>query len=159
MFRLTIKELAAKKLRLLATAFAVIIGVAFLAGTLTLTDTVMRTFDGLLAKADAGTDAYVRGDSPLAVGFGEGRPRVNADLAATIGKIAGVDQVAVRVTGYAQILDKHGKAVGDQKTGVLGMNWTTVDELNPFDITAGRPPTAVNEIVIDKNSAATARRC
>ena len=42
MFRLTIKELAAKKLRLLATAVAVILGVAFLAGTLVLTDTVMR---------------------------------------------------------------------------------------------------------------------
>ena len=40
MFRLTIKELAAKKLRLLSTALAVILGVAFLAGTLILTDTV-----------------------------------------------------------------------------------------------------------------------
>ena len=43
MFRLTIKELAAKKLRLLSTALAVFLGVAFLAGTLLLTDTVTRT--------------------------------------------------------------------------------------------------------------------
>jgi putative ABC transport system permease protein len=43
MFRITLKELAAKKLRLLSTALAVFLGVAFLAGTLVLTDTVMKT--------------------------------------------------------------------------------------------------------------------
>ena len=40
MFRLTMKEIAAKKLRLVATAMAVVLGVAFLSGTLVLTDTV-----------------------------------------------------------------------------------------------------------------------
>ena len=80
MFRLTIKELVAKKLRLLSTAMAVLLGVAFLAGTLVLTDTVTKTFDSVLADANAGTDAYVRGDSPLDLGFGEARPRIDAAL-------------------------------------------------------------------------------
>lgn len=153
MFRLTLKELAARKLRLVATALAVIIGVAFLAGTLTLTATVMGTFDDLLAKADAGTDAFVRGRSPMALGFGESRPRVDADLADAVRSVAGVADVAVRVTGYAQILDKDGKAVGDQQTGVLGMNWAPVPALNPFHLTTGRAPDRTGEIVIDKHSA------
>ena len=153
MFRLTFKELAARKLRLLATALAVIIGVAFLAGTLTLTDTVLGTFDDLLAQADAGTDAYIRGDSPLNEGFGGARPRVDAELADTVRGMDGVADVAVRVSGYAQILDKNGKAVGDPQTGLLGMNWTTVAELNPFKLTAGHAPSGPDEIVIDKRSA------
>jgi putative ABC transport system permease protein len=156
MLRLTLKELAAKKLRLLATALAVIIGVAFLAGTLTLTDTVMHTFDGLLAQADAGTDVYVRGASPLKLGFGDSRPRVDATLADQIRRVDGVDQVATRVSGYAQILDKHGKTIGDPQTGVLGMNWVTVNELNPFRLTSGHEPTNAGEIVIDKHGADTA---
>ena len=49
-----------KKLRLLTTAFAVLLGVAFLAGTLVLTDTIGATFDTVLADANDGVDAYVR---------------------------------------------------------------------------------------------------
>src|SRR5947207_522566 len=126
MLRLTIKEIAAKKLRLFTTAMAVVLGVAFLSGTLILGDTVIRTFDVLLADANAGTDAYVRGASPLDLGFGEARPRVDTALVDRLRQVDGVDQVGVRVTGYAQILDKNGKVVGSTNTGVLGMNWSAV---------------------------------
>ena len=40
MFRTTLKNLAARKLRLLTTSLAVLLGVAFMAGTLVLTDTI-----------------------------------------------------------------------------------------------------------------------
>ena len=53
MFTLTIKELVARKLRLLATTFAVILGVGFMAGTLVFTDTISATFDSALAEAKA----------------------------------------------------------------------------------------------------------
>ncbi len=135
---LTIKQLAANKMRLLATAFAIILGVAFLAGTLILTDTIKGTFNGVLAKADAGTDAYVRGSSALDLGFGKSAQPIDASLLDTIRTIDGVDQASVQVSGYAQILDKEGKAIGAPDTGVLGMNWITVSELNPFTIVSGR---------------------
>jgi putative ABC transport system permease protein len=156
MFRLTIKELVAKKVRLLTTALAVVLGVAFLAGTLVLTDTVLKTFDGLLADANGGTDAYVRGSTELDLGFGEGRPRIDTSLVDELRTVDGVDQVAVRVTGYAQILDKKNKVVGSTQTGVLGMNWSPVAALNPFHLSKGRAPISSSEIVIDKHSADTA---
>ena len=81
MFRLTIKELLGKKLRLLSTAMAVLLGVAFLAGTIILTDTATKSFDNVLADANAGTAAYVRGASPLSLNFGDQRPRIDATLA------------------------------------------------------------------------------
>ena len=76
MFKLTIKELAAHKLRLLATAFAVLLGVAFMAGTLVFTDTIGATFDSVLADANDGVDAYVRTPSLIDLGYGEPGPRL-----------------------------------------------------------------------------------
>ncbi len=153
---LTVKQLAANKLRLLATAFAVILGVAFLSGTLILTDTIRGTLNSALANADAGTDAYVRGASPLRLGYGQsGRP-LDAALLDPIRRVDGVGQVSIEVSGYAQIIDKGGKAVGSANTGVLGMNWVTVPQLNPFTINSGRAPAGPDEIVIDKHSASVA---
>ncbi len=154
---LTFKQLAANRLRLLATAFAVILGVAFLAGTLILTDTIKGTFDSVLSKADAGTDAYVRATSPLDLGYGQsGRP-IDAALLDTIRAVDGVGAVSIEVSGYAQILDHAGKAVGSPQTGVLGMNWVTVPQLNPFILSSGRAPAAQGEIAIDKHSADVAK--
>jgi putative ABC transport system permease protein len=94
---------------------------AFLAGTLILTETILGTFDDLFAEADAGTDAFVRGTSPLDLGHGEGHPPIEAALADTIASVEGVGGVAVRVNGYAQILDRSGKVVGNPGGG-LGTN-------------------------------------
>ena len=154
---LTVKQLAANKMRLLATAFAVILGVAFLAGTLILTDTIKGTFDTLLAKADEGTDAYVRAASPIELGYGQSGAPLDASLLSAVRDVDGVDQASIQVSGYAQILDRDGKAVGTAQTGVRGMNWVTVPELNPFTIDAGRAPAGPGEIAIDKHSARLAR--
>lgn len=77
MFTLTLKELAARKLRLLVTAFAVLLGVAFMAGTMVFTDTIGATFDSVLAQADDGVDAYVRVPSEIDLGYGEPGPRLD----------------------------------------------------------------------------------
>ena len=61
MLHVTSKGLLAHKLRLATTAIAVLLGVAFMAGTLVLTDTIGTTFDGLFADINAGTDVVVRG--------------------------------------------------------------------------------------------------
>jgi putative ABC transport system permease protein len=150
---LTIKQLAANKLRLIATSFAVILGVAFLAGTLILTDTIEATFDNVLTRADAGTDAYIRATSPLALGYGQTGHPLDAGLIDTIHKVDGVDQAVIQVSGYAQIVDKAGKAVGKFNPGVRGMNWVTVPELNPFTIATGRAPAGPDEIATDQHYA------
>jgi putative ABC transport system permease protein len=156
-FTLTIKQLAANKIRLLATAFAVILGVAFLAGTLILTDTIKGTLNDVLAKADEGTDAYVRSSSALELGYGQTAQPFDATLVDSIRQVDGVDEVSIEVSGYAQIVDKDGKAVGTANTGLLGMNWVTVKRLNPFTLSSGRAPHGPNEIAIDKHSAKVAK--
>lgn len=153
MFTLTLKELAARKLRLLTTAFAVLLGVAFMSGTLIFTDTIGATFDSALADVDAGVDAYIRTPSDIDTGYGQG-PRLDASIADTVATIAGVDQVALRINGYARIVGPDGAPVGDiANNPAFGMNWVTVDHLNPWVISSGNPPANDDEIVIDQASA------
>ena len=154
MFTLTIKELAARKLRLLTTAFAVLLGVAFMAGTLVFTDTIRATYDTALAEANAGVDAYVRTPSEFDLGYGEPGPRLDASLAETVGAVEGVDDVALRINGYAQVVGPDGTPVGDvSQAPAFGTNWTTIDELNPYELASGHAPVGDDQIVIDKASA------
>ena len=154
MFALTIKNLLAHKARLLTTAFAVLLGVAFMAGTFVFTDTIGATYDSALARANSGIDAYVRAPSAIDVGYGEAGPRIDAGMADDIAAIDGVDQVALRINGYAQVLGSDGEPAGDlSKNPAFGTNWVTVDELNPYVLVSGHAPTADDEVVIDVASA------
>lgn len=48
MLRSTLKSLAARKLRLVMSAMAIVLGVGFVTGSLIFTDTLGRTFDGIV---------------------------------------------------------------------------------------------------------------
>ena len=79
-FFTTVKGLIAHKLRLFATALAVTLGVAFMAGTLVLTDTVSKTFDDLFGdiyQADRRRRARPRPCSTPGLGSGTQRGRVD----------------------------------------------------------------------------------
>jgi putative ABC transport system permease protein len=156
MFRITLKDLAARKLRLLTTSIAVLLGVAFMAGTLVLTDTIGHTFDDLFANVNAGTDAYVRGEAAFSESdMGDQRARLDASLADQIRTVDGVAVAEPSIQAYAQIVDKDGKPIGDPGMGppTFGGNWLVDDGLNPFELAAGRAPEAADEVVIDRGSA------
>src|SRR5689334_399229 len=61
MIAVALKGLAGRKIRALLTAFAIVIGVSMVSGTLILTDTMQKSFDGLFAETSANTDAVIRG--------------------------------------------------------------------------------------------------
>jgi putative ABC transport system permease protein len=125
-----------------------------MAGTVVFTDTIGATFDSALAEADAGVDAYVRTPSEIDRGYGEPGPRLDASLAQSVASVDGVDQAALRIDGYAQVVGPDGEPVGDiSKNPAFGTNWVTVDDLNPYELASGHAPTDDGEIVIDKASA------
>ena len=66
MLRTTLRSLFARKLRLILSALAIVLGVGFVAGTLVLTDTLNRTFDNLFSNIDKNTSVQVRARSNLA---------------------------------------------------------------------------------------------
>ncbi|MDP9403906.1 MAG: ABC transporter permease [Actinomycetota bacterium] len=148
MLRATIKALLARKLRLALTAVSVVLGVAFVAGTFVLTDTIAGAFEGLFADVNAGTDVSVRTRSS----FEEGAAPVPAGLVDTIAGIDGVEAVEGSLFGVAQLVDKSGKAIATQGPTV-GTAWVNSPDLNPFRLRRGRGPRAAGEVVIDAGTA------
>jgi putative ABC transport system permease protein len=153
----TIKGLIAHKLRLFATALAVTLGVAFMAGTLVLTDTVTKTFDDLFGDVYQQTDVVVRGEPAFDAGTGIGvqRARIPAPLLTAVRKAPGVAVAEGGTAGYARLVGRDGKAIGNPAAGApaLGFNWPASARLNPFQLSAGHAPSADNEVAIDAKSA------
>ena len=115
MLKTTLAGLLARKLRVFTTSIAVLLGVAFMAGSLVLTDTIGKTFETMFADIYEGTDAYARGRSEIESDMG-GSSRSRLD-AAVLETIRGVDGVAVAepdIQGYAQVVGKDGKAIGNR---------------------------------------------
>ncbi len=157
MFATALKGLLAHKLRLMSTALAVVLGVAFLAGTLVLTDTIRRTFDTVFGGVYAGTDGLVR--APAAFegpnNSGEQRGRVPESLVPVVAQVPDVAVAEGQVLGYTRLVGKDGEALGDPENGAptLGGNWNPTPQLNAFTVVQGAPPQAPDEVVIDKQSA------
>jgi putative ABC transport system permease protein len=153
MLKTTIKGLVARKLRLFATALAVLLGVAFMAGTFVLTDTIARTFHDLFGSVYVHTDAVVRGRAALEPSaFEAQRPRVDTTLIRAITGVPGVRAAEGNVFDYAQLVDGQGRAVGKAESA-YGLNWNQVGGLNPFNLVAGRAPQADDEVAINKAGA------
>ena len=163
MRRVTIKGLLAHKLRFALTALAVMLGVAFMSGTMILTDTISRTFDNLFADVNRGTDAYVRSAQSLSSGFGgpvrRQRARVPASLVPQIEAVPGAAAAEGNLQFYAQLVDKKGKTVGNPQRGAptFGFTWGTVKALNPYRLEpGGHAPVGPNQVVVDAGSANSA---
>src|SRR4026207_439512 len=109
MLRLTLKGLWAHKLRFVLTGLAVILGVAFMSGTMILTDTMGRTFDDVLASNNEGVDAIVRHEAATASDRAEGRERVDETTLASVLDVDGVDAAAGSIQGFAQLVRDDGE--------------------------------------------------
>lgn len=157
MLKVTVKGLLARKMRLLSTFLGIFAGIAFLAGTMMLSDTIGKTFDELFADVYRDTDAVVRASSKVDGQFGgdDLRARIDSSLVDTVKRVDGVRLAEGFVQGYGQIVDAGGDAIGNPNQGAptFGSDWMTNDELNPFTLVEGRAPQADDEVVIDKASA------
>jgi putative ABC transport system permease protein len=153
MFRLTLRGITSHKRRLVGTCSAIILGVAFLAGTLVLGDTMRSDFDSLFRSANAGTDAVVRGATAFGDDFDAQRQPVDASLVDTIAQVPGVAAVAPEIEGVGQIVGADGDALGGNGPPTLAGNWVDVPALSPWRLAEGRAPQAAGEVVIDQRSA------
>ena len=143
MFNLTRKGLWAHKVRFLLTGLAVILGVSFMAGTMILTDTMGKTFDGLFATSNEGIDVVVHRTTGVdSTGGIDVQERVDASLVDTIKAVDGVDTAAGSIEGFAEVIRPDGTPLhtGDGVGGTIGVSWIDDERLNPFALSAGRAP-------------------
>ncbi|MEV7216424.1 FtsX-like permease family protein [Kitasatospora cineracea] len=153
--RIGARSLLAHRRRLFGTVLSIVLGVAFLTGTMVLGDTLRANFDTLFADADAGTDAVVRSAGVLDVPNVPGGVRAPLDeaLTAKLRAAPGVSAAEPSVQGAGQLIGADGKPVGGQGPPTLAGNWIADPGLNPYRLAEGRAPAAPGEAVVNRGAA------
>ena len=153
MFRLSIRQLLAHKIRFVMTSFAVVLGVSFVVGSLVVTDTVRRSFDTLFSELTEGTDLVIRSESAFSdQSFTGSREPIPEDV---VDVVAGVDGVAVAeggVGGTAQPVAPDGEPVTTTGAPLLGQTWGENDRLFPVTLAEGEKPDETGEVAIDQGT-------
>jgi len=154
MIAIIARSLWARKRRLVATLLAVALGVAFLAGTLLLSDTLRANFDRLFTQADGGTNVVLRGATEIGSG-NSARTGVDASLLPRVRTVPGVADAQPYLEGYGQLLGRDGKPIGGNGPPTQAANWVGDPALNPYRLVAGHAPRAGDEVVINRGAART----
>jgi putative ABC transport system permease protein len=155
MWNATLKGLLAHKLRLAATALAIVLGVSFVAGTYVLTDTISATFDQLFTQVTKGIDVAIRSQETFGdARTGQTREPMPASLLDQLQRLDGVRVGEGSVTGYAQLVGKDGKPVTTGGAPTLGISTAQHSAFTAGStIRSGRLPSGPDEVAVDANTA------
>ncbi len=163
MLRAALRSLLQHKLRLALTLLAVVVGVAFVAGTFIFTDSLKRSFDALFTSPLP--DLTVTADSGLGNNPGGGGPPTAGDVVPTlpsadIARVASVPGVAqaygvVNADG-AIVIGSDGKVVGEPGTAARGSTWVPDSSIYPLSLTSGSAPTGPDEVALLESTATSA---
>src|SRR5215212_9435924 len=129
-----------RKLRTSVTALAVLLGVAFIAGSYVLTDTINKSFDEIFDVAYAGTDVAIS-SSTTAQGDNAAPPPFPERYLDEVRKVDGVEKAEGGIFSVVRFVDKD----GDQLSSSFAPEFVSSTTTKPFDTltyTAGHPPTA-----------------
>ncbi len=155
MFKAAWKSLLGRKLRLLMSTFAIVLGVAFVAGSLIFTDTLSRSFDAIFASSVG--DVVVR---PVGGTSDDGTPTTRTMPAALVDDLADVDGAARadgNVTSFGVfVVGENGKVIGGQGAPGIGVSWNDAPAANGLEglsITEGRVPGVRGEVALDVGTA------
>ncbi|MDX3660898.1 ABC transporter permease [Streptomyces sp. ID05-26A] len=148
MLKATIKSLLSRKLRLVLSALAVVLGVMFVSGSFVLTDTLQRSFTDLFSSAFANVDVSV---SPKAEKGKEPEP-LTPQAITDVKSVAGVASAVGDVQGSARPIGKNGKVITTSGSPRFGFNWTGTGQEKIRD---GKAPAADDEVVLGGYLATT----
>jgi putative ABC transport system permease protein len=155
MIRAALKSLLGRKLRLIMSTFAIVLGVAFVVGTLIFTDTLNRSFTALFASTVG--DVVVRPEGGQNVDGQPSTSTVSVGLLEDLRSLPGAARVDGNVNAFgAYVVDKENKVVGGFGPPAIGSNWTDAPaghDLEGLSITAGHAPHGPDEVMLDASTA------
>ena len=157
MLRLTWRNLLARKVRLLMSTLAIVLGIGFLAGVMTFSTGLNATFENIVNGSTS--DAVVRpaGDVSAA---NAGVATTQLVTPADVDKLSGLPEVA-DATGSVDgvgsfLLGKDNKLVGGQGAPTLAFNYAPGENMQGeeiLELTDGAWPEKPGEITLDTSSA------
>ncbi|MFI1411910.1 ABC transporter permease [Streptomyces sp. NPDC020707] len=153
MLKATLRSFLAHKGRLLLSALAVVLSVAFVAGSLIFSDTVSRTFDRLFASTSADVTLSPKADLESQIPSGA----VETVPTSLVDRIAKIDGVALARPDVSvenvTVVDKDNESVGPT-TGAptIAGDWNVTDR-SPVQLTSGHAPRGPGEALLDADTA------
>ncbi|WP_395106872.1 ABC transporter permease [Actinomadura sp. SCN-SB] len=145
MVRTALRDVIAHKARLLMTALAVLLGVAFVSGTLVFTDSVSTAYTRGSERSFDRVDVRIR---PIGTGDSGGTGSLlDRRLLDRAGALPGVASATGTVSGFTALAGRDGRMLGD--------GWATMGaNYSGQPLVEGRAPRAAGEIAIDAETAA-----
>jgi putative ABC transport system permease protein len=154
MLRVTLRGVTGHVLRFVLTIASVTLGVALVAGTFVLTDSINNTFDGIVEQGSRGLDVQVRGAqtgrTPANQGNQPIRQQLPLTLADTLRSVPGVQRVAADIQGSAVLVGKNGTAVRNGGAPTLSFPFRADDP--SLKLVQGRAPTGPGEVVLESST-------
>ncbi|MFL5869996.1 MAG: ABC transporter permease [Solirubrobacterales bacterium] len=149
--RLALKSLWARKVRALTTTLAVFIGVALVAGSYILTDTINAAFDDIFTESLKGTDVVITPKDLVKQESGE-QPTFSAKLLPRVKGVPGVGLAAGAIFTPGGFFDQQGDSIG-AKFAPKFISSVLPGRLESLTYVDGAPPNDARQASIDKAAA------
>ncbi|MGN0100925.1 MAG: ABC transporter permease, partial [Dietzia sp.] len=143
MLRVSLRNIAAHKLRLLLSVLAVVLGTAFVTGSLVFTSTLKSTFDGLLDQGTQDLSAMIEPSDPRGAG-------VPFEVAEQVLDLPGVEAATPGVSGTVVLFNADGTPYQSGGAPSEGLAWVEPDQSvgDSSWIVDGRAPAGDDEVVL-----------
>lgn len=155
MLQTTLKSLFARKFRLVMSVLSIVLGIAFVSGSLMFTNLLARSFDEIVASTvgDVNVVQEHTGFEEFTTEVMEPSTFLTGDDVKRAGEVDGVAEIS-GVVSSAQVflLDVDGRLVAMQGAPGIGSNWHETPAAKGLEgarIVDGKAPTKDDEVVID----------
>jgi putative ABC transport system permease protein len=153
MTRVGLRGITTRRLRTVLTALAIVLGVAMVSGSYTLTDTMRGAADSLSSSAYDGTAAVVSAKTAFKVNEDNPvRPAISERALDQVRAVPGVQKAVGSISDEARIVGKDGDVVGTGPYFGVGLD-RQAGKLSPFKLKEGHFATGPGQVVIDAGTA------
>ncbi len=155
MLKVTWRNLVARKLRLALSGFAIVLGVAFVAGSFIFTDALSGAFNGIIKGTTADVEVAPKGSGT--VNAAEDSRTIDASVVDDLSRLPQVAEAAGNdEVQNVWVIGSDGKLVGGNGPPSFGFNYTDTKAITGNQIltlASGALPTGPGEIALDESTA------
>jgi putative ABC transport system permease protein len=152
MLALVLRGFLQRKLRVLLTAIAIALGVALMAGTYILTDTINHAFAGVFDTSYKNKSVVVTSKETLGRGSGSQASPMNEATLARVRAVPGVAAASGGVSSKSTLLTTGGKRLSSGSAASLVVAEQPA-RFESFTAAKGHLPTAADQVAVDQATA------